>query len=79
MSESFRIEPSGLYFAIYWGPTLICTEWTDREGAQLHCDILDALRLMDEAAAGYGDDRVAFLRIAATWAAFRDRRNRGRE
>lgn len=79
MSESFRVEPDGKYFAIWWGPTLICTEWSTREGAQQHCDILEALRLMDEAAAGHGDDRVAFLRIAGTWAVYRDAIRRGRD
>ena len=77
MSESFRVEPSGLYFAIYWGPTLICTEWTDREGAQLHCDILESLRLMDRDVDGL--ELPAFNRLAVAWRAFRDRRNRGRE
>jgi hypothetical protein len=79
VSESFRVEPDGLYFAIYWGPTLICTEWSTREQAQRHADVLEALRLMDEAAVGYGDDRVAFLRIAATWTIYRDGIRKGRE
>lgn len=67
MSEPFRVEPDGKYFAIWWGPTLICTEWSTREVAQQHADILEALRQGDMMGA-----RVA-------WLVFRDTRNRGRD
>jgi hypothetical protein len=79
MSESFRVEPDGLYFAIYWGPTLICTEWSVREQAQHHADVLEALRRMDEAAAGRGDDLMAFLHLSAVWTVYRNAIRRGRE
>lgn len=79
MSESFRVEPDGKYFAIYWGPTLICTEWSTREQAQHHADVLEALRRMDEAAAGRGDDRIAFAHLSVMWAIYRDAIRKGRE
>lgn len=76
MSESFRVEPDGKYFAIYWGPTLICTEWSTREMAQLHADILEALRQMDEPVDG--PLLPAFNRLAVAWRLYRDAIRRGR-
>lgn len=86
MSESFRVEPDGKYWVIYWGPTLICTSWSTQEGAQLLCDMLEALRQMDIAAQapvllgalGLGSDTLAFMRLAGAWARFRDHRQAGR-
>lgn len=78
MSEPFRVKHDGKYFAIWWGPTLICTEWSTREAAQQHADVLEALRQMDEAAAGRGDDRIAFARLSGAWAIYRDTIKRGK-
>lgn len=79
MSERFHVEPDGKYFAIYWGPTLICTVWSTREFAQSLCDLLEGTRQMDVS----GDDVGALIKgidlHKAGWEAFRDSRQAGRE
>lgn len=65
-SESFSVLPDMKYAAIWWGPTLICTVWSPREGAEHLCAILEALRQHDAAA------------LADAWARFRDYRQAGR-
>jgi hypothetical protein len=79
MSERFYIRPDGKYWAIYWGPTLICTSWSDEASAHAHCAILEATRQMDAAGP---DDVAAFLRATGAhmvaWQRFRDLRMAGR-
>jgi hypothetical protein len=43
--EDFYVRPDGKYFAIYWGPILVCTNWSTKEGADNHCALLEALRV----------------------------------
>jgi hypothetical protein len=42
--EPIHVKPDGNYFSIYWGPTLICTVWSTRYGADVFCALLEALR-----------------------------------
>jgi hypothetical protein len=43
--EPFYVRPDGKYWAIYWGPILVCTVWSTEEGARLLCAVLEAIRI----------------------------------
>lgn len=78
MSERFYIRPDGKYYAIYWGPTLICTAWTDEAGAQAQCDILECLRHLDTPMHPGETAAPDFALLVAAWRRFRDHRMAGR-
>lgn len=78
MSESFYLKPAGKYWAIWWGPTLICTVFSDEASAQHLCRFLDATRQMDNAGSDAGALIKAIDQQKEAWEAFRDARQAGR-
>jgi len=77
VSERFVVRPEGKYWAIWWGPTLICTSWSDEASAQALCDILEALR-QEDVLGERPESIFAAMERKEAWARFRDLRQAGR-
>jgi hypothetical protein len=79
MSEQFSVKPDGKYWAIWWGPTLICTSWSDRTSAEALCHVLETLRWADQLDDTDPDSgELGFGAVLSAWALFRDIRQAGR-